>query len=166
MTATGFSLISRGDLVRGRVAGHQPGEARPLGIVCGPDGAAAGEQVDACLAAWSRWAVVASIDLPLCGARRSEKLSELAFDPASKLSARLAGDIRRQVASDLEAARAWLSAHAPVDRERIALAGFGLGSRLVRSYCERSRDLAAHVLADSDDPPTVESRLRERLGIP
>ena len=70
------------------------------------------------------------------------------------------------MASDLEAARAWLTAHTPVDRERVALAGFGLGSRLVRSYCERSRDLTTHVLADSEPPPTVESRLRERLTIP
>jgi hypothetical protein len=166
MTTAAFSLLSRGDRIRGRVAGHLSGDARPLVIVCGPDGAAASERVDACLAAWSRWAVVASIDLPLCGARSSEKLSKLAFDPASKLSAQLAGDIRRQLASDLDAVRAWLAEHAPVDRERVAVAGFGLGSRLVRSYCERSRDLATHVLAESEDPATVESRLRERLGIP
>jgi hypothetical protein len=152
VTAAQFSLLSRGDRVRGRVAGHLAGEARPLVIVCGPDGAASGELVDTCLVGWSGWAVVASIDLPLCGARRSEKLSEDAFDPTSSLSARLARDIRRQVASDLDSARAWLIAHVSIDRERLAVAGFGLGSRLVRSYCERSRDLAAHVLAESESP--------------
>lgn len=97
-----FTLSSRGDLVRGRLFGADSRGKRPLVLFASEDGSTYSPSVVATARAWSAWCVLASIDLPLCGARRSEKLSQAVFDAASPLAARLRGDLESQLASDLE----------------------------------------------------------------
>ena len=96
-----FTLMSRGDLVRGRLVDRCDDHGRPLVIVAGPDGRADHPLIDWIIDAWTVWCAVASIDLPLCGGRASEKLSDLVLGADATLREQLAGDLEAQVADDL-----------------------------------------------------------------
>jgi hypothetical protein len=165
MTAERLFFSSRGDLVRCRVAGVSPGEPRPLVLLCGPDGASDGAWVDARLERFGRFAVVAALDLPLCGGRSSDKLSDLVFGPSSELGARLAPDLEQQVRHDLERAIEKLVERGAVDADRVALCGAGLGAHLVRGVAESGRRPWCAALLEDDDPALAERLLRERLGL-
>ena len=77
-------------------------------------------------------ATLAFIDLPLCGARASEKLGDILFDPAHPLAPRLRPDLLAQLGADLELVRAHLLAHHDVKGASVALLAWGLGAELIR----------------------------------
>ncbi len=138
---SGFTLISRGDRVRGRLARPKGSAPHPLIVVAAPDGCAQHASVDALVAAWSSWAAVAAIDLPLCGARRNDKLSLASFEKDESIAARIRRDVENQVESDLERTFAFLGA------ERAAFFGSGLGADLAIRFCGSASGLLAIALA-------------------
>ena len=91
---------------------------------------------------------------PLCGSRRSDKLSALALDPSQPLAARLRADLETQTAADLAQVVALLRADPDLDPARISLVAVGLGARLARPFASGSHGLAAVELAPSDAPPS------------
>jgi hypothetical protein len=110
-------------------------------LVVAPDGCAEHSTVDTLIAAWSSWAAVAAIDLPLCGARRSDKLSLSSFEKDESIAARIRHDVETQIESDLERTFAFLGA------ERSAFFGAGLGADLAIPFCRNASGLLAIALA-------------------
>jgi hypothetical protein len=143
---TQVSFLSRGDRVRGRVRAHAAPRA-PLVVLGPPDGAAWGAYADAALRSWSAWGSIASFDLPLCGARRSDKLSAIAFDPEADLAAAIHGDLEAQLESDLAIALDWLAEELPSPAPRTAFVGLGRSAALARSFCEGESRLDTALLA-------------------
>jgi hypothetical protein len=143
---TQVSFLSRGDRVRGRLRAHRTASA-PLVVLGPPDGAAFGAYADAALGSWSAWGSIASFDLPLCGTRRSDKLSALAFDPNAELAAVLHADLEAQVESDLAIALDWLGRELVTPPPRIAFVGLGRSAGLARGFCEREARLDSVLLA-------------------
>jgi pimeloyl-ACP methyl ester carboxylesterase len=119
-------------------------------ILCTPDGRSDGELVERARAAWSARAALATFDLPLCGARHSDKLSASALDPSHPLAARLRVDLEAQTAADLERVIALLRSDRDLDPERVSLVGVGLGARFARAFAAGSQRLGAIVLAPEE----------------
>ena len=170
----GFTVLSRGDRVRGRLAEPSAPGPHPLILIAGADGCARSASVDAALASWSKWSAVAAIDLPLCGGRRSDKLSLSGLEQESSVVEGLRADLELQVASDLRRTLSFLG------YERAAFFGSGAGARLALPFCRGAAGLRAialalqpqpdlpageHVRIFSPDPPLdeVEKFLRARL---
>lgn len=160
--AQGFSLLSRGDRVRGRLVRPEKPGPYPLVLLAGPDGCAESGAADAAIAAFGAWAAVAAIDLPLCGARRSEKIAPSDLASRDSVAARLREDLELQVQSDLTRTLRFLRDALPATR-----AGFfacGLGARLALRFCRTTNALEAIALApaegDSDAPPGLGERGR------
>ena len=147
-----FSLLSRGDRVRGRLAKPQRSGPHPLILISGPDGCARSPSVDAAIACWSTWAVVAAIDLPLCGARRSDKLSLPDLERDDSVVARVRADLERQVESDLERTLALLGGASQ------GLFGAGLGAELALPFC-RNKPAQLHAIALAPASPARKRRL-------
>jgi hypothetical protein len=122
------SLLSRGDRVRARVARAASARA-PVILIGAPDGSAAAPFSDAALGAWSSFATVAALDLPLCGARKSDKLSADAFRPGAALAERLRPELELQLGSDLARLLDWLTSDAGGETAAAWLA-LGLAARL------------------------------------
>lgn len=139
-----FCLTSRGDRLRGRWTGAREGRAVVLGP---PDGRASHPWVDSRFAAWSDFATLVALDLPLCGTRTSEKLSEHGLDPTHALSARIRTDLEIQLAADLCAIRAMIGATGP-----LAFVGCGPLGGWFRAACERAGGFAPVLtIAQPDD---------------
>ncbi len=156
-----FSLLSRGDRVYGRaILPAKPGP-HPVIVLAPADGCASSELCARAAALWVARAALIAFDLPLCGARRSDKLTALALDPTLPIARRLRPDLEAQVAADLEAILAWIAAHPELDRARVTLAGVGLGAELARPFADRPAPVA-HVALTKDDPPPA-TWLREVL---
>lgn len=152
-----FSLLSRGDRVRGRLAKPQRSGPHPLILISGPDGCARSPSVDAAIACWSTWAVVAAIDLPLCGARRSDKLLLPDLERDDSVVARVRADLERQVESDLERTLALLGGASQ------GLFGAGLGAELALPFCRnKPAQLRAIALAPAS-PVTIEESEHTRI---
>lgn len=124
-----FSFQSLGDRVRGRLFPSRTGGAQRLVLVAGPSGRAADDWTDAAARAWSDWACVASIDLPLCGARESEKLSGLVRGETTAKTERLQNELRAQTRHDLARAAELISTRHE-SAEGFAFVGVGIGARL------------------------------------
>jgi hypothetical protein len=139
------TFLSRGDRVRGRVRLHR--SDAPLVLVGAPDGEADGPWASAVLHAWCGWASLAAFDLPLCGGRRSDKLSALAFDPQAALARALRPDLEVQLQADLESALDWLGEELEPPPRRIGFVGLGRAAELARSFCEREPRLDVALLA-------------------
>lgn len=135
------SLLSRGDRVRARVARAARARA-PVVLLGTADGSALSRFADAALGAWSSFATVAALDLPLCGARKSDKLSADAFRPGAPLAQRLRAELELQLGSDLARLLDWLAGDAAGE---IPAAWLALG------------------LAASLEPRPADPRLRARL---
>ena len=120
-----FWLSSRGDLVRGRVCSSKGGSGQPLVVVATPSGSADHPLVDALFEAWSEWAALVALDLPLCGSRRSDKLSEQGLDPGHAIAAQIRGDLESQLAADLRAVVEMVTGRDPARPVRIALVTSG-----------------------------------------
>ncbi|MEE9278663.1 MAG: hypothetical protein V3V67_00675 [Myxococcota bacterium] len=144
-TESGFSLLSRGDRVRGRLARPESPGTHPLILIAGPDGCARSDSVDGAMAAWTDWAVVAAIDLPLCGSRRSDKVSLSSLETGDSLVARLRGDLEIQVEADLERSFAFL--RGALGDSPAAFFGSGLGAELALPFCRNASGLDAVALA-------------------
>ncbi len=148
---TDFTLLSRGDRVSGTV--YHPGSPTlPLVLACAPDGCSRSAWVDALVLACADFALVASIDLPLCGARTSEKLSEPALDPGHPLAARLRDELQAQTLADLRATLRALLDTTELRPSKLALAAAGIGADLALGFCRDAKDLAAIALAVPRDP--------------
>ncbi len=143
---TGFTLLSRGDRVRGRLAQPSTPSSYPLILIAGADGCARSASVDAALTSWSKWSAVAVIDLPLCGGRRSDKLRLSGLDQEGSVVAGLRADLEAQVASDLQRTFSFLG------YERAAFFGSGLGATLALPFCLGASGLRAIALALHPQP--------------
>lgn len=148
----GFCLSSRGDLVRGRWSVGPEGAVVVLGA---PDGCAAHPWVNARFEAWSAAATLVAPDLPLCGTRSSEKLSEHGLDPAHALGARIRGDLEIQLAADLCAIRAMVGVPGA-----IAFVGCGPHGAWFRAACERAGGFAPVQVRDEPDDAWHDEVLR------
>jgi dienelactone hydrolase len=153
-----IEFSSRGDRVPGRVILPADG-AGPLPLVLlqteGPD--TTREAVAGLGAAWAEdGAAVASIDLPLHGARADQKLLELlpgAGDTPPPWRRALADEFTRQSVIDLERPLDALCALEWIDADRIAYVGFGLGARIGSAFCALDARVRAAALAPHPGGP-------------
>ena len=158
-----FWLSSRGDLVRGRVRSSKGGPGQPLVVAAAPGGAADHPWVDALFEAWSEWAALVALDLPLCGSRRSEKLSEPGLDPGHAIAARIRSDLESQLAADLRAVVDLVRGDDRPHPARIALVAAGPTAAWVESAArEAARFDPVLVTADPDQAWLAEAAARIR----
>jgi dienelactone hydrolase len=143
VTDSRWTLLSRGDRVPGHTWKPARGGPHPVVILCTPDGVGGGEAIERARAALSGKAALASFDLTLCGARKSDKLSAQALDPTHPLSARLRPDLEAQTAADLEQVVKHLRADPDLDGKRISLVAAGIGAGFARGYASGKHGLAA-----------------------
>jgi len=127
-----FSLLSRGDRVRGQLTKPSGRGPHPVVIVLGPDGAAAGPFVEAARAAWSGRAALVALDLPLCGSRASGKMSPQALE-------RLRPDLEVQTRADVDALLAHLARDPELDLAKVTLVGVGRGAELAKPLASDPR---------------------------
>ena len=147
-----WSLLARGDRVRGRIALPTGAGPHAVVVLAAPDGCAQGPFVESALAALLPRRAVVVFDLPLCGSRKSDKLSALALDPRQPLAQRLRADLDAQLDADLAAVLALVSAEPALDAARVTFAGAGLGAELAGPAAKRTRGFARVVLADGAAP--------------
>ncbi len=146
-----FRFVSRGDRVLLRLLAPAEAQGLPLVLLGTSDGDASGAGAERALATWSGSARVAVIDLPLCGARRSDKL-----DPRN-LPDRLRGDLEDQLACDLGGALDLLGRALGIDGP-IAYVGLGLGAELAVLFCEAEPRLDGFLLASDSGRALLVSR--------
>jgi hypothetical protein len=103
---------------------------------------------------------VAVFDLPLCGSRRSDKLSELVLDAGADAARLLRPELELQLASDLSRGLDVLEED-PSPPSSIAYVGVGLGADLATLFCEREARLRAFVLAADPASAVVVDRTPE-----
>ncbi|MFI5314234.1 MAG: hypothetical protein ACHQ6T_00905 [Myxococcota bacterium] len=151
---TRWSVLSRGDRVRGRLWKPPRRGPHAVAILCSADGCSGGPLVERARAAWTSRAALATFDLPLCGARRSDKLSASALDPSHPHSARLRADLEAQTAADLEQVVALLRRDPDLDPARMSLIGVGLGARLASGFAAAAHGLASVLLAPEQSEPS------------
>jgi dienelactone hydrolase len=161
-----WTVHSRGDRVHGHTWKPGRGGPHPVVILLTPDGVGSGAAIERARAAWSARAALASFDLPLCGARKSDKLSAEALDPSHPLAARLRGDLEAQTSADLEQVVKQLQGDPELDARRISLVAAGLGARFARGVTKATHGLASVELHPEvtalDDPwlRSIGDRLR------
>jgi dienelactone hydrolase len=156
---TGWSLLSRGDRVRGRTIKPASAGRHPVILLAGPDGCASSEFCASAAAAWCTRAALVVFDLPLCGSRRSDKLTALALDAMLPIARRLRPDVEAQVEADITAVLALIAADPELDPARVTFVGVGLGGELARAFAEKPAGVAQVVLSKDDAP--AKSWLRE-----
>ena len=148
---------SRGDRVCGRLwLPRNPGSECPL-VLLQPEGVARGrdaelESLERVGGTWvERGVAVATIDLPLRGARADPKLSALVgtpFEPGSLANGDpLRFELARQSVVDLEHALDALCTLDAIDPDRIAFVGFGLGAMIGAAFCALDPRLRGAALA-------------------
>jgi hypothetical protein len=161
-----FEFSSRGDRVCGEL--WLPAKGRgPFALVLQQAASGAMAEGDAAVTGWLRAGLaVASIDLPLHGARASAKLgglleSALHGDPApTPLARAVAREFARQAVLDLQRSLDALPRVARVDLTRIAYVGAGLGASLGAHFCAQDPRPRAVVLAGAAGclPPELDPR--------
>jgi len=159
-----WTVLSRGDRVHGHTWKPALRGPHPVVILCSPDP----EWLGRARAAWSPRTALASFDLPLHGARKSDKLSAAALDPSHSLGARLRADLEAQLASDLSAVIAQLRSDPELDPARISLVAVGIGADWARAFAAQAQGLSQVELAPGVTLPD-ERWLRsmgEKLGAP
>jgi predicted alpha/beta-hydrolase family hydrolase len=139
-----FEFSSRGDRVPGRLL-LPPEGGGPFPLVLlqhGAGGAKDAPYLDATAGPWGRGGVaVASIDFPLHGQRTSAKLTELLLrnlHPPSQASEDVESLVREfvhQAVVDLRRALDALEPLSEIDGERVAYAGFSLGTLVGATFC-------------------------------
>jgi hypothetical protein len=167
--AASLEFLSRGDRVRARLA-HAEGSDRPLVLLGAADGDGASPFAAAALEAWSPWASVCALDLPLCGARSSDKLTPAAFEAGTPLAERLRPDLEAQLASDCTRALDALRERFALTPGGVAYAGIARGALLAGELAEREPRIDAVVLVGVDGTARVASHdapaREEKLPIP
>ena len=151
---TCWSLLSAGDRVRGRTVKPANTGRHPVILLAGPDGCASSVFSESAAAAWCARVALVVFDLPLCGSRKSDKLTSLALDERMPLAQRLRPELEAQVASDLAAVLALIAADPELDAERVTFVGVGLGATLARAFLAAPSALAQIVLAQDESQPT------------
>ena len=151
---TGWSLLSRGDRVRGRTLVPASAGRHPVILLAAPDGCASSEFCASAAAIWCARAALVVFDLPLCGSRRSDKLTALALDATLPIAQRLRPDVEAQVAADFAAVLALIETDPELDPARVTFVGVGLGGELARAFLERPGTIAHVVLTKEDAPAT------------
>jgi hypothetical protein len=146
-----FKVWSSGDRVRVRLQLPDSPGLRPLVLWLGSDGSAEAPELAALGADWD-WCALASLDLPLCGARASEKLSIAAFDPAHALHAALSGDAVAQLEGDLERVLETLAARPGLDTKRLRRVALGRGALLAERSTGFLERTAARLVAPDANP--------------
>lgn len=145
--------------VRGEAPGG-PGP-HPAVLLLSGDGTCKGAEAQRLIAALSSWAVVVALDLPLCGARASDKLSAVAFDPQHPLAQRLRPDLVTQLEADLDAVRTALEARDDVDSKRVGVLAWGRGVELLGDWSPQGFAHVERAPAPPDD--ALAARLRRAL---
>lgn len=153
LNAQRFEIVSRGDFVPGILCLPDSAPKTPAPLLLLPHGTSEGtahgtsNEIDsAAIAAASAWVdaglALATIDLPLCGARSSPKLSERLLSGVEQLSNGseldpqtrvLVEEFARQTTSDLTRTLDALIALPSIDGGRVGFMGFDLGA-LAGSY--------------------------------
>jgi hypothetical protein len=134
-----FCFLSGGDRVWGRCRLPRERAATSPGVIfVAPDGCAEGKWAAAALERFGAWATTATIDLSLCGRRRSDKLSPVGLDCRSPVGAMLAPELASQLRRDLSGVMGLLAAQCGVDPERTAIVALGLGASLLAPTLEES----------------------------
>jgi len=151
-----FELSSRGDRVPGRLLlpANRP---CPFPLILAQHGAGGAKDADymdiACLPWVRRGAAVASIDFPLHGKRASPKLGERilrlseARSDLSRFDAELWIGLVRQAVIDLRRTLDAVAELPEIDAERIAYAGFSLGTIFGVPFCAEDARIRAAALA-------------------
>jgi hypothetical protein len=143
-------FVSRGDRVPVRVWLPAPsaGPAPLCVFLAGSDGEPATDPDATPLALARSGIAAASWDLPLCGARRSPKLSELLWTGARSSTPRpeqrmLVEEVLRQGAAELSAALDHLATWPEIDAARSAAVGSDLAAAVIATCCAREERLRA-----------------------
>jgi dienelactone hydrolase len=139
LRAMRFEFSSRGDRVHGRVLLPGDGEG-PFPLVLmqhGFGGSSRAPYLDATGGPWARRGVaVASIDLPLHGARADQKLAAfISPDVQGAAAEALRIEFARQAVVDLQRALDALARLDAVDVGRCGFAGFSLGAMVGAAFC-------------------------------
>lgn len=106
--------------------------SRPLVVVYASDGDCSNRELSAVLDALEPWCTVAAPDLPLCGARRSDKLTAAAYDSKHALTDALLSDVRLQLLDDLRVLIDSLAETHAIDLTRTAVVAWGRGAQAFR----------------------------------
>ncbi len=138
-----FELSSRGDRVPGRLLLPPSGDGPFPAVLLqhGAGGSRNASYLDVAAGPWVRaGAAVASIDFPLHGERASAKLAarlraERAAPPQERANDGLGLEFARQAVVDLRRTADALQQWPTIDRNRIAYAGFSLGTLLGAIFC-------------------------------
>jgi hypothetical protein len=100
-------------------------------IFLGDEGTSAGPESDRAAAAFGSFAAVVTCDLPLCGARHSDKLSAAFVDRSHGLHEILQTYARDQLPHDIDSIAAALDRHGTRDPNRTALVAVGRSAHLL-----------------------------------
>ena len=139
----GLELGVAGDRLRFQLHSRVRNGAIPLVVVYASDGSCGNAELEPVLNALSSWCAAATPDLPLCGARASDKLTAAAYDPQHVLSKSLLGDVRLQLRDDLRALVEHLAETRSVDRDRAAVLAWGRGALALRDVAPGACGLKA-----------------------
>jgi hypothetical protein len=147
-----WSLLARGDRVRGRIAKPAGAGPHPVVVLAGPDGRAEGPFVETALAALLPRRAVVVFDLPLCGSRKSDKLSAYALDARHPLAQRLRPELEAQIAADLAAVLALVAGERDLDAARVTFVGVGPVGALAGPAAKRTSGFADVELVEAASP--------------
>ncbi len=150
---THWSLTSSGDRVRGRTLKPAHAGPHPVFLLASPDGCADSAFVESAAAAWCARAALVVFDLPLCGSRKSDKLTSLALDDRLPLAQRLRPELEAQVAWDFRQVLALIASDPELDSARVTFVGVGLGGRLARAFLAEPNALARSEISPDDTQP-------------
>jgi len=151
---TCWSLLSRGDRVHGRTLVPSRSGPHPVILLASADGSASSAFVESAAAAWCGSAALVVFDLPLCGSRKSDKLTSLALDARLPLARRLRPELEAQVSADLAEVQKLIAEDPELDPARVTFVGVGLGAELARAFLAETRSFA-HVALSPDGAPTA-----------
>lgn len=132
MPDSATELRVAGDLLRVQLRSQgqdASSPARPLVVVYATDGDCSSRELTVVLDALEPWCTVAAPDLPLCGARSSDKLTAAAYDSKHALTDALLSDVRLQLQDDLRVLIDSLAETHAIDRTRTAVIAWGRGAQ-------------------------------------
>jgi dienelactone hydrolase len=159
-----LEFSSRGDRVAARLLLPPAGDG-PVPVILlqhGAGGSKEAEYMDVACAPWLRaGAAIASIDFPLHGERAESKLGELLLAPGGRRQD-LAIEFARQAVHDLRRTVDALERIPALDADRLAYAGFSLGTILGAVFCAhdpRPRAAALAIGGGGFGPPEVDPAL-------
>ena len=158
-------IWSAGDRVRVRWRAPEKPGPHPLVVYLAESGSAQAPDAERARAAWSEFAVVASLDVPLFAERSNPKLVGLAFS-GHALGEPLRAYLREQLAADLAAVRAELETRAGI-ADRAALVACGPAAELLGGADGPAAGFAPVLLEErAPEPERAGQALRDGLSRP